>query len=97
METKHTKGNWVYQKYSTDYGVYSETGNGRDIALVREYGSDEEAEANAKLIAAAPEMLEALIEINKMIADSVTCNGVKLNTGIIAKISMSAIRKATEE
>lgn len=60
MKTKHTKGNWVYQKYSTDYGVYSETGNGRDIALVREYGSDEEAEANAKLIAAAPELLENL-------------------------------------
>jgi len=58
---KHTQGNWSASKYSQDWGVYSETGDGRDIALVREY-QPEEAEANAKLIAAAPELLEALEE-----------------------------------
>jgi hypothetical protein len=63
METqKHTKGEWIYSKYQPyDFGVHSTEGRGNDIALVR--GSDEEAEANAKLIAAAPELLASLIEI----------------------------------
>jgi len=59
---KHTQGNWSASKYSQDWGVYSETGDGRDIALVREY-QPEAAEANAKLIAAAPDLLKALGDI----------------------------------
>ena len=67
MKTKFTKGNWILSKYSpTDFGVHSDEGRGNDIALVR--GSDEEAEANAKLIAAAPEMLEALQKANVELA-----------------------------
>ena len=63
METKHTKGDWMYTKYSNDdIGVYSETGDGRDVALVRDY-NNEETEANAKLIAAAPELLGCLSEM----------------------------------
>lgn len=59
METKFTKGNWIFSKYEpTDFSVHSEEGSGNDIALVR--GSKEETEANAKLIAAAPELLAAL-------------------------------------
>ena len=75
METKHTKGNWIYSKYSTDFGVYSEDGDGRDIAIVREYKSAEEAEANASLMAASPKLLESL---NEMVAlfDRLVVNGV---------------------
>jgi len=59
MTNKFSKGQWGYSKYEPcDFGVYSFDGDGRDIALVR--GSNEEAEANAKIIVAAPEMLEAL-------------------------------------
>lgn len=54
-----TKGEWIYSKYSPcDFGVHSLVGRGNDIALVR--GEGEEAEANAKLISAAPELLAAL-------------------------------------
>lgn len=70
MENKHTKGNWFFQKYSTDYGVYSDTGNGNDIALVRECKNNEETEANVKLITAAPYLLHAL----EVISDNFLAN-----------------------
>lgn len=63
METKFTKGEWNTCKYSpVDYGIYtnSDTRKG-DIALVR--GDDEEAEANMKLIASAPKLLECIIDM----------------------------------
>ncbi len=53
----HTPGPWTYQATAGDhdFSVYSETyQRGRDIALVRNFD-----EANARLIAAAPELLEA--------------------------------------
>ena len=60
-DLKITKGEWIYNKYEPcDYGVYSADGDGRDIALVRSKNTDEESEANAKLIAAAPDLLNAL-------------------------------------
>ena len=60
METKFTKGEWCACRYSPyDFGIYSDSG--RDLALVR--GSDEEAEANVKLIASAPELLKCCMDI----------------------------------
>lgn len=53
-----TAGEWIASKYSHDWGVYSSEGNGNDIAIVR--GDSAQAEANAKLIAAAPKLLSAL-------------------------------------
>ena len=60
---KHTKGEWDVSKHGNNdsFGVYAE-GQGNDIAIVK--GDNEEGgegEANARLIAAAPELLEALI------------------------------------
>ena len=97
METKHTKGEWVYNKYTPcDYGVYSTEGRGNDIALVR--GSDDEAEANTKLIAAAPDLLNACIELINQ-----KDNGVKINEKLTFTAGMvnamlkiqDAIKKAT--
>lgn len=63
--TKFTEGKWIYSEYSpTDFGIYSDEGDGRDIALVR--GNDETAEVNAKLIAAAPKLLQNLVDICKV-------------------------------
>ena len=59
--TKHTPGPWAISRHATpEYapqcGVYSEADDaGRDLAIAK--GSN--AEANAALIAAAPELLEA--------------------------------------
>lgn len=61
METKHTPGPWA---------VYQSRGNSRlrvmsdavpyDVATMNHAGNDEAEAANAHLIAAAPEMLDAL-------------------------------------
>lgn len=55
MKTKHTTGEWN----AKDSEVYSLI-TGNTIARCDIGGKDETTEANAKLIAAAPELLEAL-------------------------------------
>lgn len=52
---KHTKGEWN-AKGSIVYSLES----GKDVARCDIGGRDEETEANARLIASAPELLEAL-------------------------------------
>ena len=58
METKHTKGNWEYDKYG------SISVNGKTIVIhgciATTMHDDEEYIANAKLIAAAPDLLGVL-------------------------------------
>ena len=55
---KHTKGPW---KEMVDGYIYSEPIEGRAVGYVygRHSSYDEEAKANANLISAAPELLEA--------------------------------------
>lgn len=61
-KSNHTTGQWTSSEYSNnDWGVYSEEGDGRDIALVRDKG--EQTKANVKLIAAAPELLHNVKEL----------------------------------
>jgi phage tail protein X len=57
MQTTHTPGPWTYQASAGDHDwlVYSENSDARDIAIVRRFH-----EANAALIAAAPDLLAAL-------------------------------------
>ena len=52
---KHTQGEW-YAKEGQIYPIET----GKTLALIPYYDGTEEQEANAKLIAAAPELLEAL-------------------------------------
>ncbi|MCU9562871.1 hypothetical protein [Proteus mirabilis] len=66
MEFKHTPAPWRTDDWIRT-GVNSES---KHIAMVN-YCSDvfgDEHKANAHLIAAAPELLEALIEIRKLVA-----------------------------
>jgi len=64
--TKFTQGEWNISKHGNNdsFGIYAE-GGGNDIAIVKG-GNEEggEAEANSKLIAASPNLLEALIKIS---------------------------------
>lgn len=53
METKHTQGPWNVSYNTTAHLPFA-------YVISNKQESDEEAEANAKLIAAAPELLEAL-------------------------------------
>ena len=68
MSTKHTPGPWLSAEYG-NYGDYDGKcrvilGDGGDIRTAVVLGFDsEENQANALLIAAAPELLEALAEL----------------------------------
>jgi len=103
-DLKITKGEWTYSKYEPyDYGVYSEEGDGRDIALVRSKKDEEESVANAKLIAAAPELLKALLLFNEDSPAVWTYTPAKAHKYLDVKIKASALRaikdaiqKATE-
>lgn len=66
METKHTPGPWTREKderfkHDRSAGVKAASGQYIAAALDRNrYDLDEEVEANARLIAAAPDLLEEL-------------------------------------
>ena len=108
MEKKFTKGNWnISDDTSECYLVKSDDGG--LIAFVYDGDIDDEAihmdvvQANAKLIAAAPDMLEALTNILKIVEDSEGVAGYHLN-GDTAKWdefdevtnAIKTINKATE-
>ena len=82
---KHTKGEW-FAKEGQIYPIET----GKTLALIPYYDKDDkEQEANAKLIAAAPDMLFAL---NELLAN-VGWHHIKPEALQIAK---EAISKATE-
>lgn len=73
MKTKHTEGEWnVIQPKYQDYLVVKSDYKDLHICEILKgtYTIDkQEAEANAKLIAAAPELLEALKELMDLFYD----------------------------
>ena len=61
MKTKHTPGQWYSQENGRDTYIYREGEGKHTQCMVGKVSkSQNEYEANAKLIAAAPDMLEAL-------------------------------------
>jgi hypothetical protein len=97
METKHTKGEWVIKNQIAEYDGYSNMWYvaiclESDRILQRIYGATKsEAEANAKLMAAAPIMLKALLEWQaaNALGDAEMLSQARITRDI-------AIRKATE-
>ena len=78
QDLKHTQGEWSTINgivYRRDYNKLYEFGGGlagdRPVACTMGKGfyTEDEVEANAKLIAAAPEMLEALINLKSQLID----------------------------
>lgn len=63
MNTKHTAGTW----HAKDGQIYP-TETGKTLALIPYYDKDNrEQEANLKLIAAAPELLQMVYDLKKCI------------------------------
>ena len=96
METKHTKGEWEVFKPDhmgcTNVSIGKNAGFNQFVELWHHQNSKEESEANAKLIAAAPELLEALININNILNSAYQSS----KDEEILDITINAIKKATE-
>lgn len=95
-ENKHTPGEWqVKIKAGTNNLCRIKAGNGSIIAdayCFAEGRSSEEAEANAKLIAACPQLLEALEKLD----EAITEGDPGTITNVLLNYARPAIRKATE-
>lgn len=67
---KHTEGNWFIKRENGIIDVYSDSKRHKTIARVNYpignipvMGQEDEMDANAKIIAAAPDLLEALKKV----------------------------------
>jgi hypothetical protein len=105
MKTKHTKGEWHKRNGDIEnhFEIIGDYGTHKTIALLplRAFVEKDEAEANAKLIAAAPDMLIALqkaVEVIERMSDeySSIANRHASYTVGESKIIEGAIKKATE-
>lgn len=102
MEAKHTPGPWRLSETASD-SVVCDVNSGHDHPdVIAYYGGHLIAEsihndANRALIAAAPDLLQALIEITDDYADRFDLDDKGTNTGIKSAIKRSreAISKAT--
>lgn len=96
MKTKHTKGEWKVEtqpllrpKGCTKYYITSNNGELLITEFTRVDYLKDEAEANAKLIASAPDLLEALIKLYGAIDSCIDL------TPELIKDCKNAIKKAT--
>ncbi len=106
METKHTEGEWTMSKQDSNmYSVHAPGRlNGTPVAMINPFNKDvhpEAVEANAKLMTAAPELLEQLSEITELVEglkELGAFNGMSAKHAIseINFRSKKAIRRATE-
>lgn len=90
MKTKHTPAPWIWQYDGTDKSGLKVIA-GDDLNIVDFVGGEniQEAEANARLIAAAPELLEALEQcltrINPKSKDTWDLKAIHVAKAAIAK------------
>lgn len=113
METKHTKGEWKVSEcipnaiLALEGNIEINNGDWSIACVFTDCGYDEEPQANAKLIAAAPELLDALIhtlnELKMSLANQGAVLGMtmeKINEMLeshnIVKKAEQAIKKATK-
>jgi hypothetical protein len=106
--TKHTPGPWKAQPREFPEGqwflegqweVVSTCENERLIAEAAPHIDSDSEEANARLIAAAPELLEALVGLMRVMpvlpADAKTVRGIEQQYDAAHRAARAAIAKAT--
>ncbi len=97
MKTKHTPGPW-HLSYPIGHDfLICDCPNGIPLASVHESNNDlEQLEANAKLMATAPDLLEALNDIlTKYIDSANTITHLEVNESFVKK-ALEVIQKATK-
>ena len=97
-ETKHTPGPWDFDDLRSDGGNLEIVG-GNDVCVadVDPDGSDDEVMANARLIAAAPDLLAACARWVSEAEKFASVNGFNLNdTGTAYAQVKAAIAKAVQ-
>lgn len=83
VETKHTPGPWFLINDHCVGGPETTNGAGHGIAMCgMRARSEEEAKANALLIASAPELLK---ELQRLVAEVYWLDGVHKSRAVIAK------------
>ena len=92
---KHTPGPWSISKHATpehspQFGIYAESGSNRDHAIV----TGENSNANAKLIAAAPELLTELRRLTEKVERA---NAIQHSGGAIEPEDWSELYQLTNE
>ncbi|MBK5213594.1 MAG: hypothetical protein JJE55_08050 [Flavobacteriaceae bacterium] len=94
MESRHTKGDWQVRTHSYNPQHSSAIVSNHTILVadiyINSHSNCNEAEANAKLIAAAPDLLETLQNIIGVL------EAIGSGDTIIAKAAKEAIEKATK-
>ena len=107
MNTKHTPGPWTFRHYewgnevSDDFGVFHDDGIGAgrhvaDVAKIYQGERQPEVEqANARLIAAAPELLASLHALLDIIHDDLTHSWQEDHREAL-EAAKNAIAKATK-
>jgi len=87
---KHTQGEWNVSKHGNNdsFGIHA---GGNDLAIVKG-GNEEggEAEANAKLISAAPDLLKALHNL----MEDINYNIKDIPFGVIGQRQINAAKEA---
>jgi hypothetical protein len=100
MKTKHTQGEWVISHGANFTPTIGSAVLHQPIAHLCNMTDTkkfcEEAEANAKLIAAAPELLQALIKANNLLQGLNIVAEEKNAVAIILSDMQDAINKATK-
>lgn len=72
----HTPGPWTMREHPTEYGLYRVFGPTRRSAVAVVVESTDEHEADARLIAAAPELLDALREYMSQFGQGLDAHGL---------------------
>lgn len=94
MKSEHTPGPWRVAKWRNGFLWVDSSVTDEGVALCGDGSWVGPCEANARLIAAAPDMLQALADILRHTDECQSCNG---HMAAIDAIARQAIAKARGE
>ena len=97
-QTKHTPGPWEAIKSDGKFFIDAERSEENGIGIAATFHDEPWAEANARLIAAAPEMLAAVIEAHNVLEAAALCltpRGSRSRLDSAIEQARAAIAKAT--